>query len=112
MTTSSVKASSTSIAAVKTTIASTTVVSTSVKLSSSSAPVATSTKASSTVVSATKAAATTSIANWTWLWDPSYIFNMWNNFNAFRELLSFLTSSLSLADISACRMGQIQRLQL
>lgn len=93
-TTSSLKATSTSIAGVKTTIASTAVAPTSVKLSSSSAPTATATKASSTLASATKAAAATSIANWTWLWDPTYIFNMWNNFNAFRELLVCLTSSL------------------
>ncbi|KAJ9103301.1 hypothetical protein QFC20_004776 [Naganishia adeliensis] len=83
-TTSSPKATSTSIAGVKTTSASTTVAATSVKLRSSSAPTATATKASSTLASATKAAAATSIANWTWLWDPTYIFNMWNNYNAFR----------------------------
>ncbi|KAJ9099193.1 hypothetical protein QFC21_004073 [Naganishia friedmannii] len=85
----------TSVAAVKTTSSS--VVASSVKVTSTSSMVASTSKAaSSTAVSSvksssvasatsTKAATTTqSVANWTWLWDPTYVFNMWNNFLTFR----------------------------
>ncbi|KAJ9116456.1 hypothetical protein QFC22_004898 [Naganishia vaughanmartiniae] len=76
----------TSVAAVKTTSSSSSIKATSTssiaKITSSSAV---SSVKSSSVSSAAKAAATTqSVPNWTWLWDPTYVFNMWNNFLTFR----------------------------
>ncbi|KAJ9124771.1 hypothetical protein QFC24_003139 [Naganishia onofrii] len=80
-----VKTTSSSIVASSVKVTSTSVMATSTSKAASSTPVSSVKSSSVASATSTKAATTTqSVANWSWLWDPTYVFNMWNNFLTFR----------------------------